>query len=150
MYGLLMVLAIVLIAVCAPLIAPYDPQKNVEATTADFLAAPSPGHILGQDDAGKDVFSSVIYGARVSLLVGLAASFLIVAIGTTLGMIAGYFGGRLDTLIMRFVDAEGDPQCRHLANEQEQESFDTTCKKLFEHVTMPKEKDLRPSTRQNV
>ncbi len=103
-FGLIMIIVIVLIAVFAPWIAPYDPQKNVEATTTDFLAAPSPGHILGQDDAGKDVLSSVIYGARVSLLVGLAASLLIVVIGTTLGMIAGYFGGRVDMLIMRFVD----------------------------------------------
>ena len=104
MFGMIMLLMILVVAVFAPWLAPFDPQKNVEATTADFLAPPSPTHILGQDDAGKDVLSSVIYGARISLLVGFAASLLIITLGTVLGMLAGYFGGRVDMLIMRFVD----------------------------------------------
>jgi peptide/nickel transport system permease protein len=102
--GLFMLISIILVAIFAPQIAPYDPYKIVEANTSDVLASPSPGHILGQDDAGKDVLSSVIYGARISLLVGFSASFIIVVMGGVLGMLAGYFGGRVDLIIMRFVD----------------------------------------------
>lgn len=103
--GLIMLASILLIAIFAPWIAPYDPYQIVQATTEDVLAPPGPGHLLGQDDSGKDVLSAVIYGARISLLVGFSASLIIVALGSVLGMIAGYFGGRTDIIIMRVVDA---------------------------------------------
>jgi peptide/nickel transport system permease protein len=103
--GLFMLVSIVMVAVFAPWIAPYDPYEIVQATTEDVLAPPSAGHLLGQDDAGKDVLSEVIYGARISLLVGFSASLIIVILGSVLGMIAGYFGGRVDMIIMRVVDA---------------------------------------------
>jgi peptide/nickel transport system permease protein len=102
--GLLMLISIILVAIFAPQIAPCDPYEIVDVNTSDVLAPPSQGHLLGQDDAGKDVLSSVIYGARISLLVGFSASFIIVVMGSVLGMIAGYFGGRVDLIIMRFVD----------------------------------------------
>jgi peptide/nickel transport system permease protein len=105
MIGLIMLVSILMIAIFAPLIAPYDPYEIVQVTTKDVMAPPSAEHLLGQDDAGKDVLSAVIYGARISLLVGFSASLIIVALGSVSGMIAGYFGGRIDLLIMRFVDA---------------------------------------------
>jgi peptide/nickel transport system permease protein len=103
--GLIMLVSILVVAVFAPWIAPYDPYEIVQATTEDVLAPPSAGHLLGQDDAGKDVLSAVIYGARISLLVGFSASLIIVILGSVLGMIAGYFGGRTDMIVMRVVDA---------------------------------------------
>lgn len=105
MVGLFMLVFIILVAIFAPWIAPYNPYEQVQATAEDVMAPPSPGHPLGQDDAGRDVFSLVIYGARISLLVGFAASFIIVLLGVTIGMLSGYAGGRLDVLLMRFTDA---------------------------------------------
>lgn len=103
--GSVMLLSIILLALFAPWIAPYNPNDVVNATRADVFAPPSRGHILGQDETGKDVFSSVLYGARISLLVGFAASLIIVSVGTAVGMLAGYFGGRVDVLLMRITDA---------------------------------------------
>jgi len=104
MVGLVMLIIVVLTAVFAPWLAPYDPYDRVEAKPDDILAPPGPGHILGRDDAGKDVLSSLIYGARVSLIVGFTSSIASMLIGTTVGLIAGYFGGRVSNLLMRFVD----------------------------------------------
>jgi peptide/nickel transport system permease protein len=103
--GLLMLGFIVGVAVFAPWIAPYDPYQTVEATTGDVLAPPSAAHLLGQDDSGKDVLSSVIYGARISLIVGFSASLIVVVIGTIVGMVSGYAGGWVDMLLMRITDA---------------------------------------------
>jgi peptide/nickel transport system permease protein len=105
MLGLLMLLFMILVAVFAPWIAPYDPYEPVDATAADVMAPPSAEHPLGQDDVGRDVLSMVIYGARVSLLVGFAASLLIVVLGCVVGLAAGYFGGRTDVVLMRVTDA---------------------------------------------
>ena len=103
--GMFMLVSILFVAAFAPWIAPYDPYQTVKATTEDVLAPPSPEHPLGQDDAGKDVLSAVLYGARISLLVGFSASLIIVVLGTVMGMLAGYFGGRADMIIMRVVDS---------------------------------------------
>jgi len=103
--GLVMLSFIVAIAVFAPWIAPYDPYEIVEATTSDVLAPPSAAHLLGQDDTGKDVLSSVIYGARISLIVGFSASLIVVVVGTIVGMVSGYAGGWIDMLLMRITDA---------------------------------------------
>lgn len=90
-----------LAALLAPLIAPYDPTVlNVDA----ILQEPSAAHWLGTDALGRDVFSRMLYGARVSLWVGFVAVGLAVAIGLTLGLIGGYFGGLTDEVIMRGVD----------------------------------------------
>ncbi len=104
MLGLLMLLAVVFMAIFAPWLAPYDPDAPVKVTAEDILAPPDAEHVLGKDDAGKDVLSQLIYGARISLLVGFTASFMSMFIGTTVGLAAGYFGGRIDNLLMRLVD----------------------------------------------
>lgn len=102
--GTVMLGIVVLAAIFAPWIAPYDPYARVQVTPDDILAPPSAEHLLGTDDAGKDVLSQLIYGARVSLLVGFTASFMSMLIGTTVGLVAGYFGGRVDNILMRIVD----------------------------------------------
>lgn len=102
--GLFMLVSSILIAVLAPWLTPYDPYEAVRATAADVMAPPGPDHLLGQDDIGRDVLSLVIYGARISLLVGFAASLIIVILGCAVGMAAGYAGGRLDLLLMRITD----------------------------------------------
>ncbi len=103
--GLILLVLIIAVAAFAPALAPYDPYEVITVAPEDVLAAPKPGHPLGTDDTGKDVLSSVIYGSRISLTVGFSAALIIIVVGSVLGMIAGYFGGRIDVLIMRFVDA---------------------------------------------
>jgi ABC-type dipeptide/oligopeptide/nickel transport system permease subunit len=105
-FGLVMLLAIVFLAVFAPLVVPFtiDEMATMKVTAEDILAPPDSAHILGRDDAGKDVLSQLIYGARISLIVGFAASFMSLIIGTIVGMVAGYFGGRVDNFLMRLVD----------------------------------------------
>jgi peptide/nickel transport system permease protein len=104
MVGALMLLSVVFVAIFAPLVAPYDPEAKIDVEPEDLLAPPDAEHLLGRDDAGKDVLSQLIYGARVSLTVGFVASFMSMFIGTTVGLVAGYFGGRLDNALMRLVD----------------------------------------------
>jgi peptide/nickel transport system permease protein len=90
----------VLIALAAPLLAPYDPH----AFSGRPLERPSVAHLLGTNDAGQDILSELIYGARISLAVGLGAALGTVALGLLVGAVAGYAGGLLDTLLMRVVD----------------------------------------------
>ncbi len=104
MIGAFMLAFVILIALFAPWIAPYDPYARVEADVDDILAPPDSQHLLGRDDAGKDVLSQLIYGARISLLVGFTSSFASMFIGSAVGLIAGYYGGRISNLLMRFVD----------------------------------------------
>jgi peptide/nickel transport system permease protein len=104
MIGALMLLSVVFIAIFAPWLAPYDPKARIDVKPEDLLAPPDGEHLLGRDDAGKDVLSLLIYGARVSLTVGFAASFMSMFIGTTVGLIAGYFGGRIGNALMRLTD----------------------------------------------
>jgi peptide/nickel transport system permease protein len=89
-----------LVALAAPLLAPYDPH----AFSGRPLERPSPAHPLGTNDAGQDILSELIYGARISLAVGLGAALGTVALGLLVGAVAGYAGGPLDTLLMRLVD----------------------------------------------
>ncbi len=91
-------------AVAAPWLAPYNPKQAVKVSIDTIYAAPSPQHWLGTDDAGKDVLSNLIYGARVSLTVGFFASFISVVIGGAIGIVAGFYGGRIENLLMRFTD----------------------------------------------
>jgi peptide/nickel transport system permease protein len=89
------------IALLAPVLAPYD---TGEIYAKNVLSAPSWEHPLGTDGLGRDVVSRMIYGARISLLVGFVSAGLACVIGLVLGALAGYFGGWLDTVLMRFVD----------------------------------------------
>ncbi|MDR6294040.1 MULTISPECIES: ABC transporter permease [Inquilinus] len=93
--GLAIVLAFVLIAVFAPLIAPYDPSARVGRPHE----APSAEHLLGTTRVGRDVLSQLVWGARTSLLVGFAGGIVITVIGTAVGLIGGYRGGRLDEVL---------------------------------------------------
>ncbi len=102
--GLGMVLVVVLAAIFAPVIAPYNPSAKLTLKPQDILAPPSPAHLLGQDDGGKDVLTQLIYGARVSLTVGFVGAFMAMGIGTVVGLVAGYYSGRVGNLLMRLVD----------------------------------------------
>ncbi len=102
--GLLMLVAIVILAVFAPFIATHASSSSASAELADIYNPPSAEHWLGTDDAGQDVFSNFIFGARISLIVGFFAAFISLIIGGTLGLVAGFFSGRTDNFIMRFTD----------------------------------------------
>jgi peptide/nickel transport system permease protein len=102
--GAIMLGIVVIAAVFAPLLAPFDPYQRVQVQASDILAPPDAQHLLGRDDAGKDVWSQLIYGARVSLVVGFTASLFSMLIGTTVGLVAGYYGKWVDNLLMRIVD----------------------------------------------
>jgi peptide/nickel transport system permease protein len=99
--GLIVVLTFVLLAVLAPLIAPYGPDQQL---LTDRLKPPSPQHFFGTDDLGRDVLSRVMFGAQISLRVGVLAVVIALLTGSTLGLIAGYAGGWLDGLFMRGMD----------------------------------------------
>ncbi|RDI96171.1 ABC transporter permease [Meiothermus sp. QL-1] len=96
MVSLWVVVALVLMALLAPWIAPYSPtaQPTGDDLAARYFQPPSREHLLGTDDLGRDVLSRIIYGARISLMVGFVAAIASAIIGTTLGVIAGYFSGR--------------------------------------------------------
>lgn len=102
--GLAMLSLAVAVAVFAPLLAPYDPGERVRVSIDNIYAPPSPEYLLGTDDAGKDVLTNLIYGARVSLTVGFFASFITLVIGGTVGIIAGFYGGRVENVLMRVTD----------------------------------------------
>jgi peptide/nickel transport system permease protein len=109
----LVALTLILAAVFAPWIAPYRPfdaatLNLMEGFTPPGEASPVTGRtfIFGTDSQGRDVFSAILYGSRVSLLVGFASVLFSVALGVTLGLIAGYLGGRIDALIMRIADIQ--------------------------------------------
>ncbi len=99
--GFIIIVMIFLLSMLAPIIAPYDPDDiNVKA----ILLGPSWQHWMGTDGLGRDVLSRMLFGGRISLLVGLVAVGISTAIGIVLGAIAGYYRGWVDTLIMRLVD----------------------------------------------
>jgi peptide/nickel transport system permease protein len=100
--GGLIVIAWLLIALFAPFIAPFNPTK---VNVIDSLQPPNPTHWLGTDDLGRDVFSRVLWGSRISLSVGLISVSIGLLVGTSLGLAAGYIGGKFDLLIMRGIDA---------------------------------------------
>ncbi|HON58321.1 MAG TPA: ABC transporter permease [Smithella sp.] len=100
-FGALIVLALMAVSVLAPWLAPYDPGR---IDLNNVLAPPSPDHLLGTDQLGRDVLSRMIWGARISLKVGFVATGLAILIGAILGAVAGYYGGWVDAVIMRFVD----------------------------------------------
>lgn len=99
--GLIFITIILAFAVFAPAIAPYDPAH---IDTENILSAPSAKHIFGTDTLGRDIFSRIVYGSRISLSIGFIAVGISVLIGVAFGSIAGYYGGRVDSVMMRFVD----------------------------------------------
>ena len=109
-FGALLVLLFVLVALFAPLIAPQDPSSQV---LTQRLVPPfwehggSLSHLLGTDQLGRDILSRVIYGSRISLLVGVSVVLIAGIFGTTAGIVAGYAGGRVDGFVMRVVDTQG-------------------------------------------
>jgi ABC-type dipeptide/oligopeptide/nickel transport system permease subunit len=96
------VLVVIVMAVCAPLISPYDPIKQ---DLGAALSTPSLAHPLGTDNNGRDVLARVIWGTRISLIAGLASVAIGVVAGCVLGLAAGFWGGPIDDLLMRLVDA---------------------------------------------
>ena len=99
--GLIIIGIISIMAIFAPLIAPFDPDAiNVK----NILLPPSSSHLMGTDGLGRDVYSRMLFGARISLLVGIVAVGIATIIGIVLGAIAGFYRGWVDTIIMRLVD----------------------------------------------
>lgn len=101
MFGGVMAVAILLVAVFAPILSPYDP---LEQDAVSRLSPSSADHWLGTDDFGRDVLSRIIWGSRVSLIIGILSVVAGLIVGTGMGMVAGYYGGKVETLIMRAVD----------------------------------------------
>lgn len=101
MISLIFLLIVMVISIIAPFITTQDITK---VNISQMSLSPSSDHFLGTDKSGRDVFTRLLYGGRVSLLVGLSCTFLVILFGTLVGSIAGYFGGIVDSLLMRFVD----------------------------------------------
>lgn len=99
--GLIIIILLLIVAAIAPVLAPYDP---FETNILFRYKAPSSEHLLGTDGMGRDILSRIIYGSRISLQVGLISVALALILGVSFGLIAGYYGGKLDMLIMRFMD----------------------------------------------
>ncbi|MBS4021766.1 MAG: ABC transporter permease [Dethiobacter sp.] len=98
--GVIILICFIAVALFAPLIAPYNPSVRV---STPFLT-PSSQHLLGTNDIGNDILSELIYGTRISLLIGVIAAFISISIGLLVGLVAGYYGGLTDALLMRIVD----------------------------------------------
>jgi peptide/nickel transport system permease protein len=101
MIGFVVLVALIFIALLAPIISPYDP---LEQNYAEATQAPSMHHLFGTDEFGRDIFSRVIFGTRIDLQVGIISVIAPFIIGIALGAISAYYGGIIDTLIMRLVD----------------------------------------------
>ena len=99
--GLGIIITVALMAIFAPLIAPYDPIKS----SGDVLQPPSAKHLMGTDNLGRDVFSRIIFGSRVVLAVVFSASIISMIVGVPLGLISGYFGGKLDRVLSILMDS---------------------------------------------
>ena len=99
--GLVLIAAFIATALFAPLIAPYDPNAIAPAKS---LQGPSAAHLLGTDQLGRDVLSRILLGAQITLVITLAAVSLALLLGATAGLVAGFYGGAVDTFIMRCVD----------------------------------------------
>ena len=98
--GLIMLIILLLTAILSGVLAPYDPYKLSD----DLVAPPSAQHLLGTDHLGRDVLSMLLYGARVSLMVGTISALIAAVIGTLLGGVAGFFGGKADTIFGGFIN----------------------------------------------
>lgn len=101
MTGLIIIVVLVLTAVLAPYISPHDPYR---VDMNEQFLSPSLTHWLGTDNFGRDVLTRILYGARISLVVGIVPSFISLIIGAIMGIVSGYYGGRIDFTIMRLAD----------------------------------------------
>ncbi|SMD09367.1 ABC transporter permease [Sporomusa malonica] len=101
MIGIIMLAVLIFSAVFAPALAPYDPY---ESNMPNSLKPPTTAHIMGTDELGRDIFSRILYGARISLIVGIEAVTLALICGVILGAVAGFYGGKIDTAIMGVMD----------------------------------------------
>jgi peptide/nickel transport system permease protein len=109
LFGMLVVLAVMLAAVAAPLVAPFDPlEQDIGQRLREPGWQDEQGrvHLLGTDHLGRDILSRVVFGSRIALLVGLAAVVISGVLGMLIGLVAGYFGGRLDDFLMRLADIQ--------------------------------------------
>lgn len=100
-WGFIIIASVLALALLAPLLSPYDPDA---IDVKSILLSPSTAHLMGTDSLGRDVFSRMLYGARISLLVGFVAVGIATVIGVILGAISGYYRGWVDVVIMRLVD----------------------------------------------
>ena len=99
--GLIVIILFVILSVFAPLFTKLDPNQT---DLLNIRGCPNAEHILGTDDLGRDIFTRLLYGGRISIAVGVISMVLQLAIGVTVGTLAGYFGGILDKIVMRIVD----------------------------------------------
>ena len=104
--SLVVVILMVLLAIIAPLLQRFGviPDPTAQDVVNSYLGPGAPHHILGTDDLGRDVLSKVLFGAQVSLSIGILVQFIVLGIGGGIGLVAGYYGGWIDNLLMRFTD----------------------------------------------
>lgn len=102
--GLVIIVVTIAVAVLAPHIAPNPAQGRGDSNLKERFQAPSTHHLMGTDNQGRDILSRVIYGARIPLIISFTVTAVIVIIGVPLGGIAGYYGGRVDEVVMRITD----------------------------------------------
>ncbi|WP_191567570.1 ABC transporter permease [Metabacillus idriensis] len=100
LFGLCLLIIFLLIALLAPIIAPFDPTERVGPP----FSKPNGQFLLGTNDVGQDILSELLYGTRISLLIGVIAAFISILLGCIVGVISGYFGGKIDAFFMRLVD----------------------------------------------
>lgn len=111
-FGFVLLIIIFILAILGPSFAPQNPYVIADLSLADAYKPPAwieggdPKFLLGTDQQGRDIFSAIIYGSRVSLFIGIVGTFLASLVGISLGLIAGYFGGKIDSLIMRLADVQ--------------------------------------------
>ncbi|AND43010.1 ABC transporter permease (plasmid) [Cytobacillus firmus] len=100
LFGLILLVIFLLIAILAPILAPFDPTDRVGAP----FTKPNGQFLLGTNDVGQDILSELLYGTRISLLIGVIAAFISILLGCLVGIVSGYYGGKVDAFLMRLVD----------------------------------------------
>jgi len=100
--GLIVLVVIIISTILAPVISPYDPQSQ----EFRILQEPSITHIFGTDDLGRDLFTRILFGARISLFVGVVTVVISLVLGVLMGLLSGYYGGWIDMIIMRYIDLQ--------------------------------------------
>ncbi len=100
-FGLVVLLVLIVVVMILPIFIDYDPDV---INLASILKQPSLTHLFGTDDIGRDVFTRIIYGGRVSISIGIFSAFTAITVGSIIGAVAGYYGGIIDSILMRFTD----------------------------------------------